>query len=77
MALTLDSKLSEIVDDPKAAEILDKYVPGASKHPMIAMGKGFSLRMILGMPQAAQAGLTPEKVEAILAEINRLLSPPP
>jgi hypothetical protein len=39
---------------------------------MLAIGKSFSLRVILSMPQAAQAGLTPEKVEAILAEINRL-----
>jgi hypothetical protein len=72
MAITLDSKLSEIVDDPRAVQILDKYVPGASQHPMLAIGKSFSLRVILSMPQAAQAGLTPEKVEAILAEINRL-----
>jgi hypothetical protein len=72
MALTLDSKLAEIIDDPRAVQILDKYVPGASQHPMLAIGKTFSLRVILGLPQAAQAGLTPEKVESILKEINTL-----
>ena len=35
------------------------------------MISGMSLRAILSMPQAAQMGLTQEKVEAILAEINK------
>ena len=71
MPITLDSKLAEIVDDPRFVTILDKYVPGASQHPMLSIGKAFSIRVILSMPQAAQAGLTPEKVEAILEEINK------
>jgi hypothetical protein len=73
MELTLDSKLADILDNPKAVEILDRHVPGASKHPMLAIGKTLSLRMILSTPQAAQAGFTQEKVEAILAEINKNL----
>jgi hypothetical protein len=40
---------------------------------MVAMAKGMSLRMILSMPQAAQFGITEEKVNAILAEINKQL----
>lgn len=71
MAFTLDSTLGDILDDPQAAKVLDQHVPGASKHPMIAMARGMSLRMILSMPQAAQAGLTQEKVEAVLAQINQ------
>jgi hypothetical protein len=37
------------------------------------MAKGMSLNMILSMPQAAQFGLTKEKAEAILEEINKQL----
>jgi hypothetical protein len=72
MDFTMDSKLGEILDNPQAVAILDQYVPGASQHPMLAIGKGLSLRMIVSTPQAAQVGLTQEKVEAILAEINKL-----
>ena len=72
MDFTMDSKLGDILDNPQAAAILDKYVPGASQHPMLAIGKGLTLRIIVSTPQAAQAGLTQEKVEAILAEINKL-----
>jgi hypothetical protein len=71
MEYTLDTKLGDLLADPRATEILDKYVPGASQHPMLAIGKTLSLRMIVGMPQAAQVGLTQEKAEAILAEINK------
>jgi hypothetical protein len=45
--------------------------PGASNHPMVGMARGMSLNMILSMPQAAQLGLTKEKAEAALAEINK------
>jgi len=37
------------------------------------MVKGVSLNKFPAMPQAAQFGLTKEKVEKILAEVNKLL----
>jgi hypothetical protein len=39
---------------------------------MVAMVRGMSLNMLLSMPQAAQLGLTKEKAEAMLAEVNKL-----
>jgi hypothetical protein len=71
MKFTLDTTLGEILDHPQAKTILDQYVPGASTHPMIGMARGMSLKMILALPQAAQLGLTQEKAEAVLAEINK------
>lgn len=72
MAFTLDTKLGTLLDDPQAKAVLDKYLPGVSSNPMVAMAKGMSLNMILSMPQAAQLGLTKEKAEEILAEINKV-----
>jgi hypothetical protein len=72
MNLTLDSTLGEILSNPQAKVILDKNIPGASTNPMLALATGMSLNMILSMPQAAQFGLTKEKAEAMLAEINKL-----
>ena len=71
MAFTLDTTLGEILDDPQAKAVLDQQLPGISDNPMLAMAKGMTLNMILSMPQAAQLGLTKEKAEAILAEINK------
>jgi hypothetical protein len=73
MALTLDSTLGDILKEPKAKAILDQYLPGASSNPMVTMAAGMSLKAVLAMPQAAQLGLTKEKAEAILAEVNKQL----
>lgn len=70
MAYTLDTKVGDILKDTHALEILEKHVPGISKNPMIGMAKGFSLKQILSMPQARDAGLTEAMVTKVLAEIN-------
>jgi hypothetical protein len=71
MEFTLDTTLDQYLADPRAKALLDKYVPGASTNPMIAMAKGMSLRMLLSLPQAKQFGLTEEKAESLLQEINK------
>ncbi|OGN97767.1 MAG: hypothetical protein A2Z71_05845 [Chloroflexi bacterium RBG_13_50_21] len=71
MAFTLDTTLGELLNDPQAKAVLEKQLPGIADNPMVAMVKGMSLNMILSMPQAAQLGITKEKVNAILAEVNK------
>lgn len=72
MAYSLDSKLGDLLVDPRVIEILEKYLPSASKNPQISLAKGMALKVILTFPQARQAGLTRELVEKILAEANAL-----
>lgn len=72
MAYTLDTKVGEILKDTQAVEVVEKYAPGISKNPMIGMAKGMTLKSILAMPQARQAGLTEEVALKVLAEINAL-----
>jgi len=71
MAYTLDTPLGTLLDHPQAKPIIDQYLPGFSTNPIVGMLKGMTLNMILSMPQAAQLGLTKEKAEAMLAEINK------
>ncbi len=71
MAFTLDTTLGQLLDNPTAKQVLDQQLPGISSNPMVAMVKGMSLNSLLAMPQAAQFGMTKEKVESILAEINK------
>ena len=73
MAITLDTTLGTLLDDPKAKAVLEEYLPGITSNPLVGMAKGMSLKMILSMPQAAQLGLTKEKAEEILAAINKQL----
>ena len=73
MTVTLDTTLGTLLDDPQAKAVLDRYLPGVSTNPLTQMAKGMSLRMILAMPQAKQFGLSEEKAEEILAEVNKQL----
>lgn len=73
MKVTLDTTLGALLDNPQARAVLDQYVPGLSSNPMVAMFKGMTLNNLLALPQAAQFGLTKEKAEEILEEINQQL----
>lgn len=70
MAYTLDTTVGEILKDTRAVEILERHAPGVSKNPMIAFAKGMTLRSVVAMPQARQAGVTEDMVVKVLAEIN-------
>lgn len=70
MPFSLDSKAGELLKDKRAVEILEKYVPGITKNPLVALAKGKTLKKILEIPQAKQAGLTEEMVLKVLEEIN-------
>ena len=70
MAYTLDTKVGEILNDTHAVEVLERYAPGVSKNPMVGMAKGMTLKSLLAMPQAKQAGITEDMVLKVLAEIN-------
>jgi len=72
MTYSLDSKLGDLLVDPRVVQILEKYLPGASKNPMIGMAKGMALKVILTFPQARQAGLTKELAEKVITEANAL-----
>ena len=70
MAYTLDTKVGDILKDARAVKIFERYAPGVSKNPMLGLAKGMSLKSLLAMPQAKQAGITEEMVSKVLAEIN-------
>jgi hypothetical protein len=70
MAYTLDTKVGELLKDPEAVKIIERHAPGVSTNPMIGLAKGMSLRSVVSMPQAKQAGLTEEMINQVLAEIN-------
>jgi hypothetical protein len=72
MAYTLDTPLSTFLDQPQVAATIEQHLPGITTNPMMGMLRGLTPNMILSMPQAAQLGLTREKAEAMLAEVNKI-----
>jgi hypothetical protein len=69
MAFNADSTLKQILADPKATAVLEKYAPGFSKHPLLSMAMGMSLKTIAGFPQA---GISADKMKAILDDLAKL-----
>ncbi len=70
MAYTLDTKVGDLLNDPRATQVLERYAPGLSNNPMIGMVKGMTLKSLVDMPQAKQMGITEDMVSKVLAEIN-------
>lgn len=71
MKFTLDTKLGTLLDHPEGKLIIEKYIPDVASNPMVGMVKDLSLNVLLGTPQAAQFGITKEKLESVLEEINK------
>src|SRR5262245_33720056 len=69
MALSIDSKVGELLDNPQAKAILDKHMDGFSTNPQIGMAKGFPLKMVAGM---SGGKITPQMLEAVSADLARL-----
>ena len=69
MAYTLDTKVGDLLKDTHAVEVLEKYVPGVARNPMVSMASGMTIKSLLAMPQAQQYGITEEKVKQVLGEI--------
>ena len=53
MAFSLDSKVKDILKNPAAATILDKFCEGASKNPRMKLVGGMTLRKLASLPQSA------------------------
>jgi hypothetical protein len=71
MAYTLETTVGQLMDDPQAKTVLERYAPGLAGNPMVAMIRGMSLNSVLAMPQAAQLGFTKEMADRLLAEVNK------
>ncbi|MFC1925025.1 hypothetical protein ACFLXA_06650, partial [Chloroflexota bacterium] len=69
MALTVDSKIGELLADAKAKAILDKHIPGFSTNPQIGMASGMTLKIIAPMSQGM---VTPEVLKAVEEELSKL-----
>ena len=69
MAFTENSTVKELLADDRAVAIIEKHMPGVTKHPMIKMASSFSIKSIGEMP-----GMDTQKdmYDKILAELTAL-----
>ncbi len=72
MTYTMETTFGELMKDPKVKPLIEQYLPGVTDNPMVSMVDGMTLDAIVSNPMAAQFGITEDKVEAILAQANKL-----
>jgi len=69
MGLSKDSKLEDVMKNPKAAAIIEEYVPGASKDPKMKLAGNLTLTQIVKM----SAGLlSPDLLEDVDKKLKAL-----
>ena len=71
MTFTLDTTIGELIEDPRANQVLEAHSQGITTNPMVAFISRMTVREVLAMPQAAAFNITAEKIEKVLAEINQ------
>lgn len=69
MAISINSKVKEIVENPQAAAVLDKYIAGMSTAPGTKQAYGMTLKMVCSFPQTP---ISKEKVAEMAAELEAL-----
>ena len=58
MALSVDTKVKELMKNEAAADLLEKFSPGFKTNPQMKLVGGLTFRKLASFPQA---GLSPEK----------------
>ncbi|MGI6229408.1 MAG: hypothetical protein ACOYJL_00695 [Tractidigestivibacter sp.] len=69
MAISSESKLSEILEDERAVAIIDEYVPGFVSNPELGPVKGMKMKTLLKFPQT---GLSKDVVNEICSRLDAL-----
>ncbi len=69
MPFTINSKLKDILENPEAAAIYEKYLPGTLADPRLKMAYGLSLKAMSTFPQSKELK---SKLPQILEELAKL-----
>lgn len=69
MAFTGDSTINDILASEKATAVVEKYIPGFSTHPQLAMVKSMSLKAVALFPEA---DISSDKLAAIIEDLSKI-----
>lgn len=66
-----ETTLGEVLDTPVLKKVLDKYLPGLEKNPMVAMARGMTLARIR---DTVPLGDIADKFDDIMDEMKKALA---
>ncbi len=70
MAISIDSKLGEILACPEAVDVLESLRPGVTDNPTLSLISGIPLRVVLQFPDAHCDKETFDIIEQRLKDLN-------
>lgn len=70
MALTIDSKIKDLLANDAVRAEVEKMMPGLTSHPQLGLAKGMSLRSVTKLLPEQFTPEVMEQVEAMLAKIS-------
>ena len=71
MALSLDSKIKDIMRSPEGKAVLEKWAPGSSKDPRMKLVGALTYRKLLSYPESAAVAAHADEIDADLKACSR------
>ena len=71
MALSIDSKIKEIMRSPEGREVMEKYAPGSTKDPRMKLVGALTYRKLLSYPESAEVADHIDEIDADLKKCSR------
>jgi len=70
MALSVDSKVKELMKNPQAADIMERYSPGFKTDKQMKLVQALTFRALAKFPQANISDETLDAIDKELAELG-------
>jgi hypothetical protein len=66
MALSIDSKIKDIMRSPEGKLVMEKWAPGSTKDPRMKLVGGLTYRKLLSFPESAEVAPHLDEIDADL-----------
>ena len=71
MALSLDSKIKEIMRSEEGRAVMEKWAPGSTSNPRMKLVGALTYRKLLSYPESAEVAVHAEEIDADLKACSR------
>jgi hypothetical protein len=71
MALSLDSKIKDIMRSPEGKAVMEKWAPGSTKDPRMKLVGALTYRKLLSYPESAEVAVHADEIDADLKACSR------
>ena len=71
MALSLDSKIKDILRSPEGKAVMEKYAPGSTSNPSMKLVGAMTYRKLLSYPESAEVAKFANQIDEDLKKCSR------